>query len=65
MNKEIGYAIRNRRKDLRITQKELAEKIDCNYATVCSMEKGERVTSIYIFRALDVLGLKLEIKIKD
>ena len=65
MNKELGHIIRNRRKDLGMTQAELAEKVSCNYATICNLERGGSVTSRYIFDTLEVLGLEMKINVKN
>lgn len=47
---ELGKRISNRRKELKLTQKELAEKLDCNDSYISKLEKGKtKPTLDFIF----------------
>lgn len=64
-NKEIGQIIRERRKYLKITQKELAEIISVGLRSLIKIENGEgNPTLDQLQKIIEALGLKLEIKIK-
>ncbi len=64
-NKEIGQIIRQRRKYLKITQKELAEIISVGLRSLIKIENGEgNPTLDQLQKIIEALGLKLEIKIK-
>lgn len=64
--KEIGQKIRERRKLLKITQRELAEITEIGINTLTKIERGEGNPSFKILnKVLDTLGLKLEIVIKS
>ncbi len=65
-NKEIGQIIRQRRKYLKITQKELAEIISVGLRSLIKIENGEgNPTLDQLQKIIEALGLKLEIKIKQ
>lgn len=62
-SKELGNAIKKRRKSLKLTQLKLAEFADCGVAYIYMLEKGK--PTIRMDKLLDVLkilglGLKLE-----
>lgn len=64
-NKEIGQLIKERRKYLKITQKELAEIISIGLRSLIKIENGEgNPTLDQLQKIIEALGLKLEIKIK-
>ena len=64
-NKEIGQIIRQRRRYLKITQKELAEIISVGLRSLIKIENGEgNPTLDQLQKIIEALGLKLEIKIK-
>ena len=64
-NKEIGKIIKQRRKYLKITQKELAEIISVGLRSLIKIENGEgNPTLDQLQKIIEALGLKLEIKIK-
>lgn len=64
--KEIGQKIRERRKLLKITQRELAEITEIGINTLTKIERGEGNPSFKILnKVLETLGLKLEVVIKS
>lgn len=63
---ELGETIRLRRKELHMTQRELAEKADIDYQTVSTLEngyKGPRWDTLMM--VTDVLGLEVKVERKD
>lgn len=58
LNKQIGMRIKNRRKELRMTQKELGQKIGCAEITIRQYESGRNApkidTRIALAKALDI-----------
>lgn len=59
---ELGETIRLRRKELHMTQRQLAEKADIDYQTVSTLEngyKGPRWDTLMM--VLEALGMKMEI----
>lgn len=64
--KEIGQKIRERRKLLKITQRELAEITEIGINTLTKIERGEGNPSFKILnKVLETIGLKLEVVIKS
>ncbi|WP_321438288.1 type II toxin-antitoxin system Y4mF family antitoxin [uncultured Bacteroides sp.] len=64
--KSIGNTIKERRKMLSITQRELAEIAGVGINTLTKIERGEANPSLEVLnRILDALGLEIEIKIKN
>jgi len=62
----IGNTIKERRKMLSITQRELAEIAGVGINTLTKIERGEANPSLEVLnRILDALGLEIEIKIKN
>lgn len=64
--KEIGLKIKQRRQQLKVTQQELADLSMVGINTLVAIERGQgnpRISTL--MPILDVLGLKLEIKLKD
>jgi len=62
----IGNTIKERRKMLSITQRELAEIAGVGINTLTKIERGKANPSLEILsRILDALGLEIEIKIKN
>ncbi|MGM9740457.1 MAG: helix-turn-helix domain-containing protein [Candidatus Cryptobacteroides sp.] len=58
--KSIGIQIRNRRKALKITQRELADLAGISINTVVAVERGQGDPKISTYTAIcNVLGLKL------
>jgi transcriptional regulator with XRE-family HTH domain len=56
----IGEGFRNRRKELRITQPQLAELAQVSVNTVNKLERGTGNTTLEILNKLgDILGLEL------
>lgn len=63
--KEIGDAIKKRRKQLRITQPNLAELAEVSPNTIYKLERGQANPTIEIIgKIADVLGMELTIQIK-
>ncbi len=62
---ELGTALRDRRKSLRITQRELATYADISHNTVYKIERGQgNPTLTVLFKLLDVLGFEMEVRVK-
>ncbi len=57
--RQIGEVIRKKRKDLRLTQIELADKAGVVYQTISNIERGEKVTFSTILKICKILGLTL------
>lgn len=60
---ELGETIRLRRKELHMTQRELAEKADIDYQTISTLEngyKGPRWDTLMM--VTDVLGLEVKVE---
>ncbi|MGM9767541.1 MAG: helix-turn-helix domain-containing protein [Candidatus Cryptobacteroides sp.] len=58
--KSLGLQIRNRRKALKITQRELADLAGLSINTVVAVERGQGDPKISTYTAIcNVLGLKL------
>lgn len=63
--KELGTIIKERRKALSITQRELAALAGIGINTLTKIERGEANPSLKaVISILDTLGLKMDIKIK-
>ena len=62
---ELGTIIKERRKALSITQRELAALAEIGINTLTKIERGEANPSLKaVISILDTLGLKMDIKIK-
>ena len=62
----IGEEFRNRRKELRITQPQLAELAKVSVNTINKLERGTGNTTLEILTKLgDILGLELSLKPKS
>lgn len=63
--KDFGVAIKNRRKELDITQPHLAELAQISINTLYKLEKGQGNPSIDVINKLiDVLGMELNLQVK-
>ena len=63
--KKIGQIIKQRRKNLLITQKELAELAGIGINTLTKIERGEANPSFDLLqKVLDTLGLEVVVQIK-
>ncbi len=64
--KELGEAIRNRRKELSITQPHLAELAKVSTNTLYKLERGQNNPSLEVLNKLaEVLGMELILKVKS
>ena len=62
---KIGQAIKNRRKELNITQPHLAELAQISFNTLYKLERGQGNPSLDILIKLsDVLGMELKLEVK-
>jgi transcriptional regulator with XRE-family HTH domain len=62
---KVGQAIRNRRKELNITQPHLAELAQISVNTLYKLERGQGNPSLDILIKLsDVLGMELKLEVK-
>ena len=63
--KKLGEAIKNRRKELKITQPHLAELADISVNTLYKLEKGDGNPSIDVLNKLaEVLGMEITFEVK-
>ena len=63
--KYLGEAIKNRRKDLDITQPDLAELAQISTNTLYKLERGQGNPSVDVLHKLtEVLGMELTIQVK-
>ena len=63
--KEIGETIRNRRKELNITQPHLAEIAQVSTNTLYKLERGQGNPSLEVLNKLaEVLGMELILEVK-
>ena len=61
----IGLGIRDRRKELRITQPHLAEVAGVSTNTLYKLEKGQGNPTLDVLNKLaDVLGMELKLEVK-
>jgi len=61
----IGQSIKNRRKELRITQPHLAELAQISTNTLYKLERGHGNPSLNVVNKLaDVLGMELKLEVK-
>ncbi len=49
-NEEIGMRVRNLRREKRLTQEQLAERLDCSVQFLSLVERGQRGMSLGMFR---------------
>ena len=64
--KDIGLAIKKRRKSLKITQPYLAELAKIGINTVCQIERGEANPTLDTLEKIaDILGLQFKIEVKN
>jgi len=62
---QIGNIIKNRRKELKITQSYLAELVELNERTITRLERGQSNPSFEVLLKLsDVLGLEFNLQVK-
>jgi len=63
---QIGEAIKNRRKELKITQPHLAELADVSANTLYKIERGQANPSLEILnKIVEVLGMELKLEVKN
>lgn len=63
--KDLGQTIRNRRKELDITQPHLAELAQISINTLYKLEKGQGNPSIEVINKLtEVLGMEFTLQVK-
>jgi y4mF family transcriptional regulator len=63
--KDLGDAIKNRRKELDITQPHLAELAQISINTLYKLEKGQGNPSFEVLNKLtDVLGMEFTLQVK-
>ncbi|MBR0300734.1 MAG: helix-turn-helix domain-containing protein [Bacteroidales bacterium] len=62
----IGETITTRRKELKITQRQLSELASVGYNTLIAVEKGQGNPTLSVLqRILDTLGLRIIVTVKD
>lgn len=63
--RQLGAAVRHRRKLLRLTQKQLAELSGCGPDFLYDLERGKPTLRLEkLVAVLEALGLKLEVKVE-
>ncbi len=63
--KSIGEAVKNRRKELGITQPHLAELAEVSTNTLYKLERGQGNPSLDVLNKLaEVLGMELKLEVK-
>lgn len=63
---QIGNTIKNRRKELKITQADLADLAEVNLVTLNKLERGQSNPSLAVVEKLaDVLGLEINLEVKN
>lgn len=63
---EIGVAIKERRKVLRVTQETLADLAGVHKNTLYKIEKGQLNPSIELLnKIIEILGMEIKIEIKN
>jgi y4mF family transcriptional regulator len=61
----LGQSIKNRRKELRITQPHLAELANISTNTIYKLERGQGNPSLEVLNKLaEVLGMELSLTVK-
>ncbi|MCF0184637.1 MAG: helix-turn-helix domain-containing protein [Bacteroidaceae bacterium] len=64
--KDLGTTIRDRRKSLGVTQRELADIAGMSVNTITKIERGEGNPQLSVLSLLlDTLGLEIEVRIKQ
>jgi HTH-type transcriptional regulator / antitoxin HipB len=59
--KEIGALVRENRLKLRLSQAQLAERVDVSRLWIVNLEKGKSTAQLdLVLRTLDILGLALD-----
>lgn len=62
----ISETIKNRRKELKLTQPYLAEMADVSVNTIFKIERGEANPTVEVLeKIIDVLGMEIQLTIKD
>jgi y4mF family transcriptional regulator len=62
---QIGRIIKDRRKELGVTQPELAELAQISVNTLYKIERGQANPSLIVLeKILDTLGLEIQVKVK-
>lgn len=63
---ELGNTIKERRKELKITQPYLAEMAEISVNTLYKLERGQSNPTIEVVNKLaDILGLELKLEVKQ
>ena len=66
LKKYIGEIVKNRRKELNMTQADLQDYADVGPTTLSNLENGEvNITIDKLGEILDTLGLDLKLEIKE
>ena len=65
LDNRVGQTIRDRRKELGITQPHLAELAGVSTNTIYKLERGQGNTTLEVLNKLaDVLGMELKLEVK-
>jgi transcriptional regulator with XRE-family HTH domain len=60
-NNRLGKFIRNGRQDLKLTQEQLAEELNCNLSYLGNIERGKNIPSLKLFcRIIQLLSLSAD-----
>lgn len=65
LRKSIGKAIKKRRNELRLTQKDLEDFSGVKYSIISDIENGKNCTLFTLEKIMEPLGITLEVYIKN
>ena len=65
LSKSIGKAIKARRKELKLTQKDLEDFSGIKYTIISDIENGKNCTLSTIEKIMEPLGITFEVCIKN
>lgn len=57
----FGVIVKEKRKELNLSQQEVASRCDLTYQTVINVEMGRQVTMTTLKKICEVLGLSIEL----
>lgn len=61
----IGKTIKEKRKERKLTQAQMGEKVNACYVSICNLEKGRNVSTHLLRDVCEELDLELSVKEKQ
>lgn len=58
----ICNAIKEKRKEMNMTQSQVADELGVCYVSICNLERGKNVSSHLLIKVCKLLGLQLIVK---